>query len=333
MNPKLDYLNFLQLNEKYINDKSNFIVVAFYKFFELQNLNEFQDILRLIFNDTLVKGTILLAKEGINGTIAGMPSEINNVLNELWNLDNLNDLEAKYSLAPQNPFFRMKIRLKKEIVTLGIDNISPKKEVGKYIKPENWNSFISDESLILIDTRNDYEVSIGSFDKAINPNIKSFREFPNWVSKNLLNKGSEIKKKKIGMFCTGGIRCEKSTSYLKSLGFEDVYHLEGGILKYLEKIPENETKWNGSCFVFDYRVSVKHSLELGDYDMCFACRMPINDEDKKNKYYIKGQSCYHCFTRSNVKQKQRFKERQKQIEIAKKKNQSHIGQPNSKDKF
>ena len=135
------------------------------------------------------------------------------------------------------------------------------------------------------------------------------------------------------MFCTGGIRCEKSTSYLKSLGFEDVYHLEGGILKYLEKIPENETKWNGSCFVFDYRVSVKHSLELGDYDMCFACRMPINDEDKKNKYYIKGQSCYHCFTRSNVKQKQRFKERQKQIEIAKKKNQSHIGQPNSKDKF
>ena len=333
MNPKLDYLNFLQLNEKYINDKSNFIVVAFYKFFELQNLNEFQDILRLIFNDTLVKGTILLAKEGINGTIAGMPSEINNVLNELWNLDNLNDLEAKYSLAPQNPFFRMKIRLKKEIVTLGIDNISPKKEVGKYIKPENWNSFISDESLILIDTRNDYEVSIGSFDKAINPNIKSFREFPNWVSKNLLNKGSEIKKKKIGMFCTGGIRCEKSTSYLKSLGFEDVYHLEGGILKYLEKIPENETKWNGSCFVFDYRVSVKHSLELGDYDMCFACRMPINDEDKKNKYYIKGQSCHHCFTRSNVKQKQRFKERQKQIEIAKKKNQSHIGQPNSKDKF
>ena len=333
MNPKLDYLNFLQLNEKYINDKSNFIVVAFYKFFELQNLNEFQDILRLIFNDTLVKGTILLAKEGINGTIAGMPSEINNVLNELWNLDNLNDLEAKYSLAPQNPFFRMKIRLKKEIVTLGIDNISPKKEVGKYIRPENWNSFISDESLILIDTRNDYEVSIGSFDKAINPNIKSFREFPNWVSKNLLNKGSEIKKKKIGMFCTGGIRCEKSTSYLKSLGFEDVYHLEGGILKYLEKIPENETKWNGSCFVFDYRVSVKHSLELGDYDMCFACRMPINDEDKKNKYYIKGQSCHHCFTRSNVKQKQRFKERQKQIEIAKKKNQSHIGQPNSKDKF
>ena len=333
MNPKLDYLNFLQSNEKYINDKSNFIVIAFYKFFELQNLKEFQDILRLIFNDTLVKGTILLAKEGINGTIAGMPNEINNVLNELWNLDNLNDLEAKYSLAPQNPFFRMKIRLKKEIVTLGIDNISPKKEVGKYIKPENWNSFISDESLILIDTRNDYEVSIGSFDKAINPNIKSFREFPNWVSKNLLNKGSEIKKKKIGMFCTGGIRCEKSTSYLKSLGFEDVYHLEGGILKYLEKIPENETKWNGSCFVFDYRVSVKHSLELGDYDMCFACRMPINDEDKKNKYYIKGQSCHHCFTRSNVKQKQRFKERQKQIEIAKKKNQSHIGQPNSKDKF
>ena len=234
MNPKLDYLNFLQSNEKYINDKSNFIVVAFYKFFELQNLEEFKDILRLIFNDTLVKGTILLAKEGINGTIAGMPSEIKNVLDELWNLDNLNDLEAKYSLAPQNPFFRMKIRLKKEIVTLGIDNISPKKEVGKYIRPENWNSFISDESLILIDTRNDYEVSIGSFDKAINPNIKSFREFPNWVSKNLLNKGCEIKKKKIGMFCTGGIRCEKASSFLLKNGYKNVSQLDGGILNYLE---------------------------------------------------------------------------------------------------
>ena len=331
MNPKSDYLKFLQLNQKNINDKNSFIVAAFYKFFDLKNITGFQSSLKLIFDSTLVTGTILLAKEGINGTIAGVPREISKVLNELWDLDSLNDLEPKYSFAHQNPFFRMKIRLKKEIVTFGVENVSPKKEVGKYIKPEKWNRLIDDESLILIDTRNDYEVSIGSFEKAINPNIKSFREFPNWVAENLINKDPDIKKKKIAMFCTGGIRCEKSTSYLKSLGFEDVYHLEGGILKYLENIPKNHSKWKGSCFVFDYRVSVKHGLDLGDYDMCFACRMPINDEDKKHKNYIKGQSCHHCFNFSNEKQK--FKERQKQIEIAKKKNQAHIGQVHKQKKF
>ena len=333
MNPKSDYLKFLQSNEKNINDKNSFIVAAFYKFFDLKNQADFQASLKLIFNNTSVKGTILLANEGINGTIAGVPSELSKVLNELWNLDSLYDLQPKYSFAHQNPFFRMKIRLKKEIVTLGVKNVFPSKEVGQYIKPEKWNRLLDDESLILIDTRNDYEVSIGSFEKAINPNIKSFREFPNWVAENLINKDPDIKKKKIAMFCTGGIRCEKSTSYLKSIGFEDVYHLEGGILKYLEKVPENNSKWKGSCFVFDYRVSVKHGLDLGDHDMCFACRMPINDEDKKHKNYIKGQSCHHCFNLSNEKQRQRFKERQKQIEIAKQKNQSHIGQVHKRKQF
>ena len=219
----------------------------------------------------------------------------------------------------------MKIRLKKEIVTLGVDNISPTKLVGNYIKPEDWNEFISDDSVLLIDTRNNYEVSIGSFKRALNPNIKNFREFPEWVSKNLLKKDLKIKNKKIAMFCTGGIRCEKSTSYLKSIGFEDVYHLEGGILKYLEKTPERESQWDGSCFVFDYRVSVEHNLKLGNYDMCYACRMPINDNDKKNKYFIQGESCHHCFNILNEKGKERFKERQKQIQISKEKNQSHIG--------
>ena len=220
----------------------------------------------------------------------------------------------------------MKIRLKKEIVTIGLPEISPKKIVGDYVKPENWNDLISDKNLLLIDTRNSYEVSIGSFENAINPNIKNFREFPDWVNKNLINKDPEIKNKKIAMFCTGGIRCEKSTSYLRSLGFEEVYHLEGGILKYLEKIPKKESRWNGSCFVFDYRVSVDHNLELGHYEMCFACRMPISQNDKKHKYFVQGESCHHCFKSSNNKQKKRFKERQKQIELSRKKNQSHIGQ-------
>ena len=331
MNPKSDYQNFLQSNKKIINDKNTFIVVAFYKFFELNNLIDFQKHLKNIFDKTSVKGTILLANEGINGTIAGIPKEIELVLYELWNFKNLKDLCPKYSIAPKNPFFRMKIRLKKEIVTLGLNHISPQKEVGQYIKPEEWNSFIADESVILVDTRNNYEVSIGSFDKAINPNIKSFRDFPNWVSNNLLNKGPDIKKKKIAMFCTGGIRCEKSTSYLKSLGFSDVYHLEGGILKYLEKIPEQESKWSGNCFVFDYRVSVKHRLDIGEYDMCYACRMPINSEDKKHKNFKKGESCHHCYNHSNEKQRQRFKERQKQIEISKKRNQLHIGQLNNRN--
>ena len=226
----------------------------------------------------------------------------------------------------------MKIKLKKEIVTLGIKDVSPNNVVGKHIEPEKWNELISDENLLLIDTRNDYEVSIGTFENALNPNIKNFREFPKWVSENLVKKDPEIKNKKIAMFCTGGIRCEKSTSYLKSIGFKDVCHLEGGILKYLEKIPEKHSKWNGSCFVFDYRVSVQHNLQLGNYDMCFACRMPINEEDKKHKFFVQGESCHHCFNVLNQKQKQKFKERQRQIKLSKLKNKSHIGIVNSRNK-
>ena len=326
MLPKSNYLNFLKLNEKKLNTTDVKVVVAFYKFFEVPNTLELQNSLRLILSKTEIKGTILIAKEGINGTIAGKKDEVTVALEKIWDLDFLIDLEPKYSFAYKNPFFRMKIRLKKEIVTIGLPEISPNKIVGNYIKPENWNDLISDKNLLLIDTRNSYEVSIGSFENALNPNIKSFREFPDWVTKNLINNDLEIKNKKVAMFCTGGIRCEKSTSYLKSIGFDKVYHLEGGILKYLEKIPKNESKWNGSCFVFDYRVSVDHNLELGHYEMCFACRMPISSTDKMHKYYVKGESCHHCFKSSNEKQKKRFKERQKQIEISRKKDQCHIGQ-------
>ena len=330
MSPKSNYLKFLKLNEKKLNIPDITVVVAFYKFFEIQNTIALQNLLKSIFNDTEIKGTILIAKEGINGTIAGKINEITIALEKLWSLDYFINLVPKYSFAFKNPFFRMKIRLKKEIVTIGLPEISPNKIVGNYIKPENWNDLISDKNLLLTDTRNSYEVSIGSFENALNPNISNFREFPDWVNKNLINKDPKIKNKKVAMFCTGGIRCEKSTSYLRSLGFEKVYHLEGGILKYLEKIPKNESKWNGSCFVFDYRVSVDHNLELGHYEMCFACRMPISPKDKMHKYFVQGESCHHCFKSSNDKQKKRFKERQKQIELSRKKNETHIGNVKSK---
>ena len=319
MSPKSNYLNFIKLNKKKLNTSNVKIVVAFYKFFEVFNTLELQNSLKLIFIKTEIKGTILIAKEGINGTIAGKKDEITLALEKIWNLDFLTDLDPKYSFAYKNPFFRMKIRLKKEIVTIGLPEISPNKIVGNYIKPENWNDLISDKNLLLIDTRNSYEVSIGSFENALNPNIKSFREFPDWVNKNLINKDPEVKNKKVAMFCTGGIRCEKSTSYLKSIGFEEVYHLEGGILKYLEKVPKNVSKWKGSCFVFDYRVSVDHNLELGHYEMCFACRMPISTTDKMHKYFVQGESCHHCFKSSNDKQKKRFKERQNKLNFLEKK--------------
>ena len=332
MNPYLNYKKFLKENSDYLSHENGCVVVAFYKFFQIENILEFQKSLKLIFESTGIKGTILVAHEGVNGTICGKVYDVNKILNQIWLMKDLTDLEPKYSLTDTMPFFRMKIKLKKEIVTLGIDNISPNKMVGHYVKPEDWNELIEDKNVLLIDTRNEYEVSIGSFENAVNPNIKNFREFPEWVSNNLLNDKAKIKNKKIAMFCTGGIRCEKSTSYLKSIGFNQVYHLDGGILKYLEKTPEDKSKWNGSCFVFDYRVSVKHDLKVGDYDMCYACRMPISDADKNNEYFIQGESCHYCYNASSVKQKERFKERQKQMQLSKNRNERHVGNTNKKNK-
>ena len=325
MNAQLDYNFFIKKNAKQISVGNNFIVVAFYKFFKIENLLNYQLLLKSFFKGTDIKGTILIANEGINGTICGLETEINKALKHFWQRAELADLNPKYSLTHKMPFFKMKIRLKKEIVTLGVDDISPSKIVGQYIEPEDWNKFISEENVILIDTRNNYEVSIGTFDNATNPNIKNYRDFPAWALKNLLNDKDNLKNKKIAMFCTGGIRCEKSTSYLKSLGFNKVFHLNGGILKYLEKIPKDKSKWKGSCFVFDYRVSVKHELKIGNYDMCFACRMPITEEDKKSDFFEQGQICHNCFNTSTNKQKNRFKERQKQIKLSKKRNQNFIG--------
>ena len=290
MNLISDYIKFLNSNEKKFNDDDYLVVVAFYKFFELDNLNVFQALLKSIFDKTNIKGTILIASEGVNGTISGKKNEISKVLKQLWKLDDLSDLKPKYSYASKNPFFRMKIKIKKEIVTLGVDNVSPTKLVGNYVKPENWNELISDNSVLLIDTRNDYEVSIGSFKRALNPGIKNFREFPEWVSKNLLTKGSKIKNKKVAMFCTGGIRCEKASSLMKKEGFKNVFHLKGGILKYFETVEEEVSLWSGECFVFDDRVSVDQNLEKGSYDMCHGCRMPITKEDKETNKYIISES-------------------------------------------
>jgi UPF0176 protein len=193
--------------------------------------------------------------------------------------------------------------------------------VGSYVKPEDWNALIEDPELVLVDTRNDYEVKIGTFKNAINPGTESFREFPAFIAENL----DPSKHKKVAMFCTGGIRCEKSTSYLKSQGFDEVYHLEGGILKYLETVPQSESSWQGECFVFDERVAVDHQLNKGQYDQCNACRMPITDEDKASEHYVHGVSCHHCYGKTSTEQRERFAERQKQIDLAKARGERHIG--------
>jgi UPF0176 protein len=270
-----------------------------------------------------LKGTILVATEGVNGTVAGSEAGIAAVVAHLRTLPGCAELDVKYSHANEMPFYRMKVRLKKEIVTLGVDGIDPKREVGTYVQPEDWNALISDPDTVLIDTRNDYEVAIGTFEGAVDPRTKSFSEFPEWfrAHRDELAAG----KTKFAMFCTGGIRCEKSTAFLKAEGIDDVYHLEGGILRYLENIPEAESKWQGECFVFDERVSVKHGLALGEMELCHACRRPISQEDKASVHFIEGVACPACYAERTDEDRARFAERQKQIALAKKRGKQHIG--------
>ena len=296
-------------------------IAALYHFTALPDYIDLQPSLLKMCELLEVKGTILLAEEGINGTVSGSPNAIEDLLSYLRADPRLAGLDAKFSEADSSPFYRMKVRLKKEIVTMGVDNIDPNKVVGTYVKPSDWNDLISDPDTILIDTRNDYEVEIGTFEGAINPNTKTFREFPEWVEKNRGN----LTKPKVAMFCTGGIRCEKASSFMKQNGFEDVYHLKGGILKYLETQPEDKSLWNGECFVFDQRVAVKHNLEQGQYDQCFACRHPITEEDKASPLYEKGVACPRCHANMSEEQKARFAERQKQIDLAKQRGEAHIG--------
>ncbi len=297
------------------------VVCALYKFVQLEDFASLREPLLDLMEQHDIRGTLLLAAEGINGTIAGPREGIDAVLGFLEADGRFEGISAKESFDDEQPFLRAKVKLKKEIVTMGVEGIDPKEIVGTYVKPEDWNALISDPDVTVIDTRNEYEVQIGTFSNAINPHTETFREFPQYAADHLDPK----KDKKVAMFCTGGIRCEKSTAYLKSLGFEEVYHLEGGILKYLEEVPEDESMWEGECFVFDNRVTVDHSLERGHYDPCHACRMPIDDNDKKSNAFVPGVSCPHCIDKYPEERRARFREREKQVRLARERGEAHIG--------
>ena len=300
---------------------TQYVTCALYKFVALPNYGSIRHPLLKIMTDNQVFGTLLLASEGINGTISGTRASIDTVLHWLTQQPGLDNIDTKESYDDNIPFYRTKVKLKKEIVTMGVEGIDPNQVVGTYVKPADWNALISDPDVLVVDTRNNYEVEIGTFKDAVNPNTTSFREFPAWATENI----EPDKTKKIAMFCTGGIRCEKSTAYMKEQGFDEVYHLEGGILKYLEEVPKEQTLWQGECFVFDNRVAVDHDLKRGSYDQCHACRMPITEQEKTLDTYQEGLSCHHCFGTLTEEQKQRFSQRQKQMELAKARGEEHIG--------
>ena len=297
------------------------IICALYKFVALENYADLRQPLLNIMKDNEVCGTLLLAHEGINGTISGSRKAIDNTISWLEQQPHLGSIVVKESISQDKPFKRTKVKLKKEIVTMGVEDIDPRKVVGTYIEPKDWNDLINDPEVLLVDTRNDYEYAVGTFDNAVNPNTESFREFPDYVKQNL----DPATHKKVAMFCTGGIRCEKSTAYMKQQGFDEVYHLKGGILKYLEEVPQQETTWKGECFVFDDRVTVDHNLNPGQYEQCNACRMPITDEEQKSELFQQGVSCPHCFEKTSDEQKARYQEREKQIQLAKARGEEHIG--------
>ncbi|MBM3468541.1 MAG: rhodanese-related sulfurtransferase [Alphaproteobacteria bacterium] len=300
---------------------THYTVAALYKFADLPDFQDKIIPLKILCTKHKVKGTLLLAAEGINGTIAGSREGIAAVLDFIRSDVRFKDLEYKESFATEQPFYRMKVRPKKEIVTLGLPEISPTKKVGTYVSAEKWNELISDPNVVVIDTRNDYEYKVGTFRGALNPKTDTFRQFPEFVKQNL----DPSRAKKVAMFCTGGIRCEKASSYMLEQGFEEVYHLNGGILKYLENIKEENSLWEGECFVFDNRVTVKHGLEEGDFELCHGCRNPISQEDKKSPYYVEGVTCPQCFKEASGKKIRRASERHRQILIAKGRNQKHIG--------
>jgi len=297
-----------------------YVVAALYKFVHLPDYVSLRDALYDHMVANKVKGTLLLAEEGINGTICGQREGVDAVKAWLDADGRFDDLSYKESLSDELAFYRTKVKLKKEIVTMGVAGINPAHIVGTYVKGDDWNRLISDPDTILIDTRNDYEVAIGTFKNAVNPNTTTFREFPQWAAENL----DKTKHKKVAMFCTGGIRCEKSTAYLKEQGFDEVYHLDGGILKYLEEMPEQHSLWQGECFVFDQRVAVKHGLEQGSYDQCYACRMPLSVDEMASDKYVKGLSCPHCHDKTTEEQKAAFAERQRQVELARQRGEKHI---------
>lgn len=296
-------------------------VCALYKFVHLADYQALRAPLTKQMIHLGVRGTLLLAEEGINGTIAAAPEKIEQLLAWLSADARFTPLGTKFSTTDAMPFKRCKVKLKKEIVTMGIAGIDPNHSVGTYLDAQQWNTLIDDPEVLLIDCRNDYEVQVGSFENAVNPNTVSFREFPAYLEKTL----DQNKQQKIAMFCTGGIRCEKSTAHLKAQGYENVFHLKGGVLQYLQDMPETQSKWQGECFVFDERVTVNHQLQRGQYDQCHACRMPITQADQQSEHYQKGVSCPHCFSQHTKAQKAGFAEREKQMQLAKKRGTTHMG--------
>lgn len=297
------------------------VVAALYKFVTLEDFHALREPLldRCIAAGT--RGTLLLAREGINGTIAGSRGAIDAVLAYLRADARLADIEHKESLDDHIPFHRMKVKLKKEIVTMGVPGIDPNQRVGTYVEPADWNALVNDPEVVLIDTRNDYEYGIGTFRGALDPHTTNFREFPDYVRKHL----DPRRHRKVAMFCTGGIRCEKASAFMLKEGFEEVYHLRGGILKYLEEVPEQESTWEGECFVFDNRVAVDHRLQKGQYDQCYGCRHPITERDKQSDKYQQGICCPRCYDTLTPDRMARFRERQKQVELARRRGEQHVG--------
>ena len=305
------------------------LVAAFYRFAALDRLPQLREELRALASAEAVRGTILLAGEGVNGTIAGPDAGVQAVLARLRQVAGLERLEAKFSRAEQQAFHRLKVRLKREIVTLGQPEVQPylASAVGTHVPPERWEALIRDPGTLVIDTRNAYEVAIGTFAGAIDPGTGSFREFPAWVEQTLRPLVAERQPKAIAMFCTGGIRCEKATAYLQQQGFAGVHHLQGGILRYLEDVPEEGSSWRGECFVFDQRVAVNHRLEPGEHSLCHACGLPLSPADRQLPSYVEGVSCRHCHDRFSDADRTRFAERQRQMERALQRGGTHIGQP------
>lgn len=296
------------------------VVAALYKFVTLDDFHELREPLLQHCINAGVKGSLLLAHEGINGTIAGSREGIASVLAYLQSDARLADIDHKESLDDAQPFLRMKVKLKKEIVTMGVDGIDPNRVVGTYVEARDWNTLISDPEVLVIDTRNDYEVELGTFENALNPNLKTFREFPEYTEQF-----DPAKHKKVAMFCTGGIRCEKASAFMLQQGFDEVYHLKGGILKYLEEIPAEQSLWHGECFVFDNRVTVDHALQKGAYELCHACGWGVRADDKQSPLYEDGVSCPRCCESLADDQKARFRERRKQIQLAEGRGEAHMG--------
>ncbi|MBX9976905.1 MAG: rhodanese-related sulfurtransferase [Alphaproteobacteria bacterium] len=301
---------------------THIVVAALYKFVDLPDCQDIQPILLAECKRLGVRGTLLLAKEGINGTVSSTRDGINGLLAWFNKDTRFHNLEYKESHATDQPFYRMKVRIKKEIVTLGVPDVDPNEAVGTYVEGKEWNALLQDPDVIVIDTRNDYEYEIGTFKNALDPKTKTFREFPDYVTKNL----DPQKNKRVAMFCTGGIRCEKASSYMLKQGFENVYHLKGGILKYLETMPKEESLWEGDCFVFDHRTAVTHGLELGEHDTCHGCRTPIMAVDKESLHYRKGVHCPRCYNTLTPEKIKAFAHRQMQIDLAKQRGTHHLGE-------